>query len=183
VSDLKSEVREYIEAFGVAVVLALFIITFIAQSFLVQGASMEPSLHNGQRLLVDKIVYRIRPPQRGEIVVFRYPADPRRRFIKRVMGLPGDQIEVRRHKLYINGVAVEESYINGPTYGDFGPFIVPENTVFVLGDNRNNSDDSRFSDVGAVPLELIVGRALFVYWPPSRISVIRIPEELRTESR
>ena len=99
------------------------------------------------------------------------------------MGLPGDQIEVRRHKLYINGVAVEESYINGPTYGDFGPFIVPENTVFVLGDNRNNSDDSRFSDVGAVPLELIVGRALFVYWPPSRISVIRIPEELRTESR
>jgi signal peptidase I len=181
VSGVKSELREYIEAFGIAIVLALFIITFIAQSFLVQGASMEPSLHNGQRLLVDKIAYRVRAPQRGEIVVFRYPSDPRRRFIKRVMGLPGDQIEVRRHKLYINGNALEETYINGPTYGDFGPIIVPEDTVFVLGDNRNNSDDSRFSDVGAVPRKLVVGRALFIYWPPTRIAMVKIPQELQTD--
>lgn len=171
----KSELREYLEAFGIAIVLAVFIITFIAQSFLVQGASMEPTLHNGERLMVDKLTYRFRPPRRGEIIVFRYPTDPRRKFIKRIMGLPGDQVEVRRHQLYINGKVLEEPYINGPTYGDFGPIVVPEGAFFVLGDNRNNSDDSRFSDVGPVPRKLVVGRALVRYWPPLRVGLVRTP--------
>ncbi len=178
-ADFKSELREYAEALGIAVVLALFIITFIAQSFLVQGASMEPSLHNGERLLVDKVTYRLREPRRGEIIVFRYPSDPRRKFIKRVMGLPGDQIEVRRHTVYLNGEPLEESYINGPTYGDYGPIVVPEDTVFVLGDNRNNSDDSRFPDVGPVPDRLIVGRAMVMFWPPMRIGIVHVPVELQ----
>lgn len=173
--NAKSELREYVEAFGIAIVLALFIITFIAQSFLVQGASMEPSLHNGERLLVDKLTYRIRPPKRGEVIVFKYPSDPRRKFIKRIMGLPGDQIEVRNHQLYVNGSALEEEYINGPTYGDFGPIVVPEGSYFVMGDNRNNSDDSRFADVGPVPRKLVVGRALFMYWPIPRLGVVKIP--------
>lgn len=173
--NAKSELREYVEAFGIAIVLALFIITFIAQSFLVQGSSMEPSLHNGERLLVDKITYRVRAPKRGEIIVFRYPADPRRKFIKRIMGLPGDQIEVRNHTLYVNGASLNEEYINGPTYGDFGPVTVPDGTYFVMGDNRNNSDDSRFADVGPVPRKLVVGRALFLYWPPMRLGIVRIP--------
>ena len=86
----KSAIREYIEALVIAVVLALFIITFIAQSFLVQGSSMEPSLHDGQRLMVDKLTYRFVEPKRGEVVVFRYPANRRRKFIKRIVGLPGD---------------------------------------------------------------------------------------------
>ena len=86
---LKSEIREYVEALVIAVVLALFIITFIAQSFLVQGSSMVPTLHDGERLLVDKLTWRFREPKRGEIVVFRYPSDPRRKFIKRIIGVPG----------------------------------------------------------------------------------------------
>jgi signal peptidase I len=178
VSNARTEWREYLEAVGLAVILAFFVITFIAQSFMVQGASMEPSLHHGERLLVDKLTYRFRPPKRGEIIVFRYPTDPRYRYIKRVIGLPGDQIEIRRHQLYINGQPVQENYINGPTYGDFGPVIVPEDTVFVLGDNRNNSDDSRFSDVGPVPLRYVVGRAIFLYWPVSHLGVLRIPDRL-----
>lgn len=176
--DTKAIVKEYVEAFGIAVLLASFIIVFIAQSFLVQGASMEPTLHNGERLMVDKLSYRFSEPKRGQIVVFRYPSDPRRKFIKRIMGLPGDQVEVRRHQLYINGTAVDEPYINGPTYGDYGPIVVPEGTYFVMGDNRNNSDDSRFPDVGPVPRKLLVGRALFLYWPLNRISLVRVPAEI-----
>src|SRR5690554_2495399 len=150
----KSAIREYIEAFVIAVALAVFIITFIAQSFLVQGSSMEPSLHNGQRLMVDKISYRFGEPKTGDIVVFRYPADLRRKFIKRIIGLPGDEILIQHGYLFINGQRIVESYINGPTYGafsrDYGPVVVPDNCYFVLGDNRRNSDDSRFPDVSFV---------------------------------
>lgn len=174
----KSELREYIEALLIAIILALFIITFIAQSFVVQGRSMEPTLHNGQRLLVDKLTYRFRPPARGEIVVFRYPADPRRKFIKRVIGLPGEEVMIRDAIVYINGQPLQEPYINGPTYGDWGPRKVPENGYFVLGDNRNNSDDSRFPDVGFVPRKLLMGRAVFSYWPFSEVGIVQIPQSL-----
>ena len=171
----KSVLREYVESIVTAVVLALIIITFIAQSFLVQGSSMEPGLHNGQRLLVEKLSYRFRPPKRGEIVVFRYPLDPRRKFIKRIIGIPGDEIFIKDRRVYLNGLPLEENYINGPTYGTYGPTIVPPDSYFVLGDNRNNSDDSRFPDVGFVPRKNIVGRALFVYWPVFQARVIRQP--------
>jgi signal peptidase I len=171
----KSVLREYVESIVTAVVLALIIITFIAQSFLVQGSSMEPGLHNGQRLLVEKLSYRFRPPKRGEIVVFRYPLDPRRKFIKRIIGIPGDEIFIKDRRVYLNGLPLEENYINGPTYGTYGPAIVPPDSYFVLGDNRNNSDDSRFPDVGFVPRKNIVGRALFVYWPVFQARVIRQP--------
>lgn len=176
----KSTIREYIEAFVIAVALALFIITFIAQSFLVQGSSMEPSLHDRQRLLVDKLSYRFVDPKRGEVVVFRYPADRRRKFIKRIVGLPGDEISIRNGFLYINGTRVEESFVNGPTYGPysspvFGPVVVPEESFFVMGDNRRNSDDSRYPDVGFVHRSDIVGVARFAYWPITQIQVLRIP--------
>ncbi|MGI6542163.1 MAG: signal peptidase I [Limnochordia bacterium] len=178
---VKTIVREYVASFTVALVLASFIIAFIMQSFLVQGSSMEPTLHHGERLMVDKVTYRFREPKRGEIVVFRYPSDTRRKFIKRVIGLPGDLVEVRKHLVYVNGVPLNEPYIKGPTYRDFGPVIVPEDTYFVLGDNRNNSDDSRFPDVGPVPRRLILGRALFLYWPLTRISPIVTPEQLQVD--
>lgn len=176
----KSAIREYIEAFIIAIALALFVITFIAQSFLVQGSSMEPSLHDGQRLMVDKLTYRFVEPKRGEIVVFRYPADRRRKFIKRIVGLPGDEISIRNGYLYINGQRIIESSINGPTYGAygspvFGPVVVPEDSYFVMGDNRRNSDDSRYPDVGFVHRSDIVGLARFVYWPVTQIQVLRIP--------
>jgi signal peptidase I len=177
-AQVKSEIREYAESFVIAIALALFIILFVAQSFLVQGDSMEPSLHDGERLLVDKVTYRFRSPERGEIIVFSYPKDPRRKFIKRVIGIPGDVIEIRNRTLYINGSPIEEAYIRGPMYQPFGPITVPEGTVWVLGDNRNNSEDSRFPDVGPVPLKNIVGRALFVYWPPQEIGMIHPPQVL-----
>ncbi|NLJ24079.1 MAG: signal peptidase I [Firmicutes bacterium] len=172
----KSELREYLEAFGIAIVLALFIITFIAQSFVVQGRSMEPTLHNGQRLLVDKLTYRFRPPAAGEIVVFRYPADPRRKFIKRIIGTPGDEVMIRDTVVYVNGKPLDEPYINAPTYGDWGPRKVPAGRYFVLGDNRNNSDDSRFPDVGFVDRSLLMGRAIASYWPVGTMGIIRVPE-------
>ncbi|HEY8416833.1 MAG TPA: signal peptidase I [Limnochordales bacterium] len=174
-SVIKARIREYIEALIIAGALAAFIITFVAQSFLVQGSSMEPTLTDGQRLLVDKITYRLREPRRGEIIVFHYPADPRRKFIKRVIGLPGDEVLIAGQRLILNGRPVQEPYVLGPMHGVFGPVTVPPGHVFVLGDNRNNSDDSRYPDVGPVPLELVVGVARLAYWPPGRFGIVRPP--------
>jgi signal peptidase I len=175
-AEMKAEILEYVQAFAVAIVLAAFIITFIAQSFVVEGSSMEPSLHNRERLLVNKLVYRFRKPQYGDVVVFRYPANPKRRFIKRVIGIPGDEVEVRDGFVIVNGMALDEDYTMDLTYGYFGPKTVPDGHYFVLGDNRNNSDDSRYPDVGFVPMANIVGKASFIWWPPRRISLVRNPE-------
>src|SRR5690625_3910838 len=179
----KSEIREYIEALLMSVVLAALIIAFVAQSFLVEGSSMEPSFHHGQRLMVEKVTYRFGNPKRGEVVVFKYPGDERRKFIKRIIGLPGDEITIKNGFLHINGQRIEESYINGPTYGTysaptFGPVLVPERHYFVLGDNRRNSDDSRYPDVGFVPKRNLIGRAMFVYWPLNQIRAVKIPPVL-----
>lgn len=176
----KSQIREYIEALLISAVLATLIITFIAQSFLVDGSSMEPSFHNGQRLMVEKVSYHFSEPKRGDVVVFKYPSDQRRKFIKRMIGLPGDEIVIKNGLLYVNGQRLDENYINGPTYGtysapSFGPVLVPEGHYFVLGDNRGLSDDSRYPDVGFVPKKLMVGKGLFVYWPLNQISLIKRP--------
>ena len=179
----KSQIREYAEALLVSVILAALIIVFVAQSFLVEGSSMEPSFHDGQRLMVEKVSYRFGEPKRLDVVVFSYPCDHRRKFIKRIIGLPGDEITIKNGFLHINGQRLEEDYINGPTYGTysaptFGPVLVPDGHYFVLGDNRRNSDDSRYPDVGFVPRKNLVGRALFVYWPLNQISWISIPSAL-----
>ena len=176
----KSEIREYIEALIISVALAWFIILFVAQSFLVEGSSMEPSFHHRQRLFVEKISYRLSEPKRGQVVVFRYPGDERRKFIKRIIGLPGDEIAIQNGFLYVNGLRLEEDYINGPTYGTYsaptyGPVLVPEGHYFVLGDNRRNSDDSRYPDVGFVPKKNLIGKALCVYWPLNQIRAVSIP--------
>lgn len=176
----KSEIREYIEALLASAALAFLIITFVAQSFLVDGSSMEPSFHHGQRLMVEKVSYRFSEPRYGDVVVFKYPGDPSRKFIKRMIGLPGDEIMIKGGFLYVNGLRLDENYINGPTYGTysaptFGPVLIPEGHYFVLGDNRGLSDDSRYPDVGFVPKKLLVGKGLFVYWPLSQISLIKRP--------
>lgn len=164
--------REYVETVGGAVVLAVFIMVFIARAFTVDGPSMLPTLHSGERLLIDKLTYRFREPHRGEIVVFRYPADPSHHFIKRVIGLPGDRIDIRGGVVYVNGVALDEEYTSSPTYGRFTSGVVPDGHYFVLGDNRNNSQDSRSPLVGYVPKKLITGRALVRYWPVNRVSLL-----------
>lgn len=167
--------REYVETVAGAVLLAVFIMVFIARSFTVDGPSMLPTLHSGERLLVDKLTYRFRDPQRGEIIVFRYPADPSHHFIKRVIGVPGDRIDIRGGIVYVNGVALEESYVSSPTYGRFTSGVVPDGHFFVLGDNRNNSQDSRSPLVGYVPKRLITGRALVRFWPIHRASLLGEP--------
>lgn len=180
--DIKSIVREYVEATVTAVALALFIMAFIARSFSVEGSSMVPTLHNGERVLVDEISYRLVEPARGEIIVFRLPANPRERYIKRIIGLPGDTVEIRDGHVVVNGEPLNEDYLSEPIYGDFGPYRVPENSYFVLGDNRNNSEDSRFRRVGYVPRRYIVGRAIFRYWPLSKIGMLSPPEIFREQT-
>ncbi|MBO8126259.1 MAG: signal peptidase I [Firmicutes bacterium] len=172
----KSVLMEYVESIVIAVLLAMFIMTFIGRSYVVDGSSMVPTLHNGERLLVDKLTYRFSEPKRGDIIVFKFPANPKYRYIKRVIGIPGDKIMIENGSVYLNGVRLEEPYVSEPVKERFGPFEVPEDRVFVLGDNRNNSQDSRYTLVGYVPYKLIEGRALIRYWPLTRIDLIQRPD-------
>ena len=163
----------------IALVLVWLILTFVAQNSTVYGSSMAPTLENGEMLLMNKFIYRFTEPQRGDIIVFTYE-DPRQGeeyLIKRVIGLPGDTIEIMDGMVYINGTAYDESkYLEMSTdiKGDVEyPFLVPENSYFVLGDNRANSKDSRFSEVGAVPKEQIVGKASIRFWPFDKIGFVQ----------
>ncbi|HEY8425515.1 MAG TPA: signal peptidase I [Limnochordales bacterium] len=166
---------ELIKTVAGAAVLAMVIMTFVARAFTVEGNSMLPTLHDGERLMVDKLTYRFSEPQRGDIVVFRYPLDPREHYIKRIVGVPGDEVAVRNGRVFVNGTPLEESYLSSPTLGRFGPVRVPEGHYFVLGDNRNNSEDSRDPRLGFIPRELIEGRAIWRYWPLTRMSVLARP--------
>ena len=187
----KSVAREYLESIVVAVILALFIRTFVVQAFKIPTGSMETNLLIGDHLLVNKVAYSPsalpleesllpkKPIRRGHVVVFKYPDDPGRDFIKRVVGLPGEKVEIRNKKVYINGQALDEAryvhFLEPPTEGEtaevhpgsdgrdnWGPQVVPPDHLFVLGDNRDNSRDSRFW--GFLPRDQVKGRALIVYW-------------------
>ena len=131
----------------------------------VESISMLPTLSPGNFVVVNKISYRLGDPARGDIVVFRLPGDTSQRFIKRLVGLPGERVEIRAGNVYIDGRQIEEPYLQVSTRRG-GTWDVPEGAIFVMGDNRNNSSDSRVW--GVVPLDNIVGKALFVYWPPAK---------------
>ncbi len=182
----KSTVREYFESILVAVVLALFVRTFVFQAFKIPTGSMKPNLLVGDHLLVNKFIFAptasgferallpMRPIARGDIVVFKYPEEPERDFIKRVIGLPGDTLELQNQTVMINGQPLTEPYAHyllppaaeGQMEGDlrrrYGPVTVPEGHYFMMGDNRDDSQDSRFW--GFLPQSYVKGRALFVYW-------------------
>jgi signal peptidase I len=182
----KSVVREYVESILIAVIMALFIRTFVVQAFKIPTGSMEPNLLVGDHLLVNKLVFApggaersllpTRDVRRGDIVVFKYPEDTERDFIKRVIGLPGDTLELKDRKIHINGTPIDEPYAHylprpeggfgEMTSADvrdaYGPVVVPANAYFVMGDNRDNSQDSRYW--GFLPRDLVKGRALFIYW-------------------
>ncbi len=155
--------RELIETVIIALILALLIRSFVVESFLVQGSSMEPTLHDGERLLVNKLAYRLGDLSPGDIIVFRYPKDPTRDFIKRIIALPGDTVELREGTVLVNNEALQEGYVVHHSHDSMGPLEIIEGEVFVLGDNRTNSDDSRF--FGTVPVENIKGKAFLIYWP------------------
>lgn len=157
--------REWIRPLGGAVILSVFVIVFVVQSYRVDGVSMENTLFHGERLMVDKLTYRFREPRRGEIIVLNMP---RSRFIKRIIAVGGDSIQERSGVIFVNGVAVDEPYVDNKTTMNWGPFLVPEGYVWVMGDNRPRSDDSR-GTVGFLAIEDIVGRAIFRYWPLNRI--------------
>jgi signal peptidase I len=180
----KSPVRECIETIVIALIAALFIRTFVVQAFKIPSGSMIPTLQIGDHILVWKLTYGIRipfwgnyvvrfkQPSRGDVVVFVYPVDRSKDFIKRVIGKPGDQVEIRKKKVFINGVVVEDPYahfedaeisVGGNQIRDnYGPVRVPENHVFVMGDNRDRSYDSRFW--GFVNLQDLKGKAFVIYW-------------------
>lgn len=150
--------------------VALFLgINALTARVLVEGFSMRPTLDDGQYVLVNKMAYRSALPDYGDIVVFHFPVDPGQDFIKRVIGLPGDEVYIINGTVMVNGHDLDEPYIAAsPQY--VGTWIVPEEQVFVLGDNRNNSSDSH--SWGAVPMENVIGKAILVYWPPPDWDVI-----------
>jgi signal peptidase I len=171
-----------------AVVLFLLIRNVI-QNFRIDGISMEPNFHNGQFLIVNRFAYCpglhldisplnihlektwcVREPKRGDVIVFEYPKDLSRDFIKRVIGLPGDTVEVRGGKIYINGQVMPEPFGPNPGSSTNGPITVGADEVFVMGDNRNNSSDSR--TWGSLPLKYVIGKALLSYWPPRYWAVV-----------
>jgi signal peptidase I len=144
-------------------------VNFVTARIRVEGSSMEPSLHDGEFVVVNRLAYRWSLPERGDIVVFRFPLNPDRRFIKRVIGLPGDQIQISEGQVLVNGLEIDEPYIAAaPRYA--GEWAVGNGEVFVLGDNRNNSSDSQ--NWGMLPLDDIIGRAILVYWPVAEAGVI-----------
>ena len=151
--------------------LVLFLgINAISARIRIESISMQPTLYAGDYVIVNKIAYKLGEPSRGDVVVFHYPPDPGREpYIKRVVGLPGDHVVVRDNRVLVNGVALDEPYINSaPNYE--GEWLVPVDSLFVLGDNRNNSSDSH--SWGMVPLENVIGKAEVVYWPPSEWKVL-----------
>jgi signal peptidase I len=180
----KSTFREYAEAIGMALLLALFIRTFIVQAFKIPSGSMIPTLQIGDHILVNKLSYGIRipfwehylvdftRPHRGDVVVFIFPEDRTKDFIKRVIAVGGDTVEIRGKKIYINGRQIEDphAHFEGddpqtaglPSRDDFGPRTVPETHIFVMGDNRDRSYDSRFW--GFVNLDDVRGKAFLIYW-------------------
>ena len=183
----KSTAREYFESIVVAVILALFIRTFVVQAFKIPTGSMEPNLLVGDHLLVNKFVFAptlssverallpMRPIVRGDVVVFKFPEDPERDFIKRIVGLPGESIEVKGTQVLVNGAAIAQPFAhfllphdpNAPVNeGDprqhYGPVTVPPAHYFAMGDNRDNSQDSRYW--GFLPSHYVKGRALMIYW-------------------
>ena len=165
-------VRELLETILPAILIALVLNVFVGQATRVQGQSMEPSLHTDQRLVVEKVTYRFHGPGRGDVVVIRVPSQGEELRIKRVVGLPGETVEMRDGQVYIDGQLLDEPYTNGSTRsGRIGRVVVPPLHVFVMGDNRDHSNDSRA--FGPVPIENIVGRAWLSYWPLRNAGVVQ----------
>jgi signal peptidase I len=183
----------------VAIALAFLVKGVLAQAFFIPSESMYPQLTKGDRVVVSRVAYQLHDPRRGDIVVFPSPADtppkdtrslPRRaidsvletiavkqprdtELIKRVIGLPGETIEARGGQIYIDGRPLREPYLRpGVTTADFGPTVIPKAHLFCMGDNRGDSHDSRFSDIGPIPISVVVGRAIARVWPSTRVAFL-----------
>lgn len=167
------EVLEFVKSLVISAIIAIFIVTFVFEIVSVDGLSMYPTFNNGDTLIVEKVTYHFRKPQPGDIIVLKYPSDTRQKYIKRIVAIGGDTVKIQNHKLYVNGKAKEEKYINEPMKEDFPQVKVPKGSVFVLGDNRNHSSDSRFPDVGFIKLKLIVGKAVYRIFPFNKLGKVK----------
>jgi signal peptidase I len=162
---LRRELRSWTRDLAVALGLAIVVMIFLYQPVKVEGTSMNPLLSDQERIFINKFVYHFEPIERGDVIVFWYPLDRSKSFIKRVVGLPGETIEIRDGHLYINGQELADQYVpagylDGSTYA---PHRIPEEGYFVMGDHRDSSNDSRV--FGPVPRQFIYGKAVFAYWP------------------
>lgn len=167
VAVLKSWLRVLITS----VALFLFTVTFIAQGFSVFGSCMEPNLRTGERVLGNKLIYRIESPARGDVIVFKYPKNPEKTFIKRVVGLPGETLEIRGGRVYINDRPLSEPYLVNAPHGSYGPETIKPGKLFVMGDYRDQSNDSRYW--GELPVRNVEAKAWIRYWPVKRMDLMR----------
>jgi signal peptidase I len=166
---MKGWIRELVITLGLALVIFMALQTTI-QSSIVDGSSMEPGLDNGQRLIVAKAAYFFNSPQRGDIIIIHPPVAPEKQWVKRVIGLPGDTIEVKEGTVYVNNIPLDEPYIKAAPEYTFGPYTVPADNYFVMGDNRNNSTDSHYG--WTVERDSIVGEVWLRIWPMSEWGVV-----------
>ena len=166
-------IRHWLRDILVACAIAIFIIIFIVQPVKVEGTSMQPQLADQERIFVNRFVYRFKDISRGDVIVFRYPKDINKSFIKRVLAIPGDEVEIRAGMVYLNGTRIDEPYVPWEFWDNrsFPKTIVPPGNYFVLGDHRNSSNDSR--NWGFVEKRLIYGRAFFSYWPMTNFGIVK----------
>ena len=166
---MKTFLREILVTLILAVVI-FFTLQATIQSFIIVGSSMEPSLHEGQRLIIIKVIYAFHEPEGGDIIVFRPPDNPQVEYIKRIIAVPGDTIEIKDEAVYVNGLQLNEPYIKAPPKYTMRGEKIPLNKYFVLGDNRNNSNDSH--NGWTVPRKSMIGKAWLSIWPPSEWGLV-----------
>lgn len=178
---LSSFFLDILEVFVFAIAIFLFVYLLVMQPHKIKGASMEPNFPDGEYLLTDKVSYRFREPERGDVIVFEAPRTDDEEFIKRIIGLPGEKVSIKGGKVYINNQQLKELYLDDALVTSAGSFllegkevVVPENNFFVLGDNRPASSDSRMW--GFVSKDKITGRAFVIYWPPPQVGLIQAAE-------
>ena len=164
--------RTWARDLSLSLVIAAIVILFLYQPVKVEGTSMAPGLEDQERIFINKFVYRLEPIQRGDIVVFRYPRDPSKSYIKRVIGMPGDRVSIDEGRVRVNGERLGEPYVPGEfeDLRSYPEIVVPPHSYYVLGDHRSMSNDSR--DFGPVDQQFVSGKAVFVYWPMDKLGTV-----------
>ncbi len=166
-SERAKEIIEWITCIGLSILLALFLNNFVIMNAHVPSGSMEKTIMTGDNLFVYRLPYVFSKPKRFDVIVFDYPDNEKLLYVKRIIGLPNEKIEIKDGKVYINDAKkpLDEPFVNGTALGDYGPYKVPENCYFMMGDNRNNSQDSRFWHKNFLDKNKIKGKVIFRYWP------------------
>lgn len=167
VGEWRTNPRQELKSWAKCIVLFLFLKAYVVSAYVIDGSCMEPQLSTSDRVVVNKVLYQFRAPKLDEIVIFPYPKNPAKDFVKRVVGLPGDLVEIQNGRLLRNGKRVREPFVHEPILGSYGPKRIPQDSLFVMGDNRNNSLDSRFW--GCVEIPNVIGRVELRFWPLKKL--------------